>query len=118
MRALLSLALLSCGCAGLIRPRPGVVFEQSSAAFAWRADTETAPREVHGESCRNAIGLPLFLWGGWDLGAWGDAGYRDAVAKAQAQAPGTTLSDVRADVHFVNVLIFRQECLQVTATAR
>jgi hypothetical protein len=119
VRALLLFAL-SCGCAGsAIRPRgPALVFEDSSAPMEWRADMGAAPREVHGESCRNAIGLPLFLWGGWDLGGWGDAGYRDAVAKAQAQAPGKTLSDVRADVHFLNILVFRRECLEVTAAAR
>jgi hypothetical protein len=120
VKALLLSGLLVCGCAGssVLRPRPAIIFEDSSAAFDWRADTGAALREVHGESCRNAIGLPLFLYGGWDLGAWGDAGYRDAVAKAQAQAPGSTLSDVRADVHFINVLIWRQECLEVTAAAK
>jgi len=40
------------------------------------------------------------------------------VAKAQAQAPGKRLSDIRADVRFVNVLVWRQECLQITAAAR
>jgi hypothetical protein len=120
VKALLFGGLLLCGCAGsMIRPRgPALVFEDSSAPHEWRADIESAPREVHGESCRNAVGLPLFLWGGWDLAGWGDAGYRDAVAKAQAQAPGSTLSDVRADVRFLNILVFRQECLQVTAAAR
>ena len=120
MKALLFCGLLFSGCAGsMIRARPpAIVFEDSSAALEWRADTGSAPREVHGESCRSAIGLPLFLWGGWDLGGWGDAGYRDAVAKAQAQAPGSTLSDVRADVRFVNILVWRQECLEVTAAAR
>jgi hypothetical protein len=103
----------------MIRPRTvAVVFEDSSAPFEWRADTGSASREVHGEACRNAVGLPLFLWGGEDLAGWGDAGYRDAVAKAQAQAPGRTLSDVRADVRFVNVLVWRQECIEVTAAAR
>ena len=103
----------------MIRQRPvALIFEDSSAARQWRADTGTAPREVHGESCRNAVGLPLFLWGGPDLAGWGDAGYRDAVAKAQAQAPGSTLSDVRADLHFINILVWRQECLVVTAAAR
>jgi hypothetical protein len=103
----------------MIRPRRlALVFEDSSAAREWRADIGSAPREVHGESCRNAIGLPLFLWGGRDLVGWADAGYRDAVAKAQAQAPGSTLSDIRADVRFVNILIWRQECLEVTAAAR
>jgi len=120
VKALLFSGLLFCGCAGaLMRPRPvAIVFEESSAALEWRADTGAGPREVHGESCRNAIGLPLFLWGGPDLAGWGDAGYRDAVAKAQAQAPGSTLSDVRADVRFINVLVWRQECLEVTAAAR
>jgi hypothetical protein len=112
--------LVVCGCAAsVIRPqRIAIVFEDSSAGMDWRADTLASPREVHGESCRNAIGLPLFIYGGQDLAGWGDAGYRDAVAKAQAQAPGSTLSDVRADVRFVNILIWRQECLEVTAAAR
>ena len=77
-----------------MRPhRVAIVFEDSSAPLEWRADTESAPREVHGESCRNAFGLPLFLWGGWDVAGWGEAGYRDAVAQAQAQAPGSVLSE-------------------------
>ena len=120
MRALLLSALLFYGCAGsVMRPRRvAILFEDSSAALEWRADTGAAPREVHGESCRSAIGLPLFLWGGEDLAGWGDAGYRDAVAKAQAQAPGSTLSDVRADVRFINILVWRKECLEVTAAAR
>jgi hypothetical protein len=120
VKPLLLTALVVCGCAAsVIRPQGiGIVFEDSSAGLEWRADTGASPREVHGESCRNAIGLPLFLYGGSDLAGWGDAGYRDAVAKAQAQAPGSTLSDVRADVRFVNVLIWRQECLEVTAAAR
>ena len=120
MKRLLLCGLLLGGCAGsVMRPhRVAIVFEDSSAPLEWRADTESGPREVRGESCRNAFGLPLFLWGGWDLAGWGDAGYRDAVAKAQAQAPGATLSDVRADVRFVNILIFRKECLEVTAAAR
>jgi hypothetical protein len=102
-----------------MRPyRVALAYEDSSAPFEWRADTGSAPREVHGEACRNAVGLPLFLFGGWDLGGWGDAGYRDAVAKAQAQAPGASLSDVRADVRFVNILVFRRECLEITAAAR
>lgn len=120
MKALLFGLALLIGCAGpMMRPRRvAIVFEDSSAALDWRADTGSAAREVHGEACRSAIGLPLFLWGGSDLAGWGAAGYRDAVAKAQAQAPGMTLSDIRADVRFVNVLVWRQECLEVTAAAR
>ncbi|HYV65354.1 MAG TPA: hypothetical protein VE964_03865 [Myxococcales bacterium] len=120
MKALLFCALFASGCAGaaLIRPRPALVFDDSSAPLAWRADTGSAPREVHGEACRYAVGLPLFLWGGWDLVGWAHDGYREAVAQAQAQAPGSTLSDVRADIRFVNVLVFRKECLEVTAAAR
>jgi hypothetical protein len=120
LRALVISGLLCCGCAGaVIRPRPvAVVFEDSSAALEWRAATGPAQREVHGESCRSAIGLPLFFYGGQDLIGWGDAGYRDAVAKAQAQAPGSALSDVRVDARFVNILIWRQDCLEVTAAAR
>jgi len=103
----------------MLRPRTvGLIFEDSSAPLEWRADIGSAPQEVRGESCRNAIGLPLFLWGGWDLVGWAESGYRDAVAKAQAQAPGKRLSDIRADVRFVNVLVWRQECLQITAAAR
>jgi hypothetical protein len=120
VKALLLCCPLVCACAGsVMRPRPvGLVFEDSSAPLEWRADMGSAPREVHGESCRNAIGLPLFVWGGPDLVGWADSGYRDAVAQAQAQAPGTTLSDIRADVRFVNILVFRRECLEVTAAAR
>ena len=119
MKASAFAALLCCACAeAVIHPRPALVVEESTAPFEWRTDLHGGPTEVRGESCRNAIGLPLFLYGGWDLGAWGESGYRDAVAQAQAQAPGKTLSDVRVDVRFLNVLIFRQECLQITAAAR
>jgi len=48
----------------MLRPRTvGLIFEDSSAPLEWRADMGSAPQEVRGESCRNAIGLPLFLWG-------------------------------------------------------
>jgi hypothetical protein len=113
-------ALLLCGCAGPILRAPqriALFVEDSSAPLEWRADMGPAPREVHGESCRNAVGLPLFIWGGWDLVGWSEAGYRDAVAKAQAEAPGAVLTDIRADVRFVNILVFRRECLEVTAAA-
>ncbi len=120
MKPLLLLAALACGCAGpgMMRPRPALIYEDSAAPLAYRAPVRAQAHDVRGESCRNAIGLPLFLWGGWDLVGWGDGAYRDAVAKAQALAPGETLSDVRADVRFTNVLIWREECVVVTASAR
>jgi hypothetical protein len=120
VKALVVCGVLLSGCAAsVILPRgPGLIFEDSSGPLEWRPDVLSASREVHGESCRNAIGLPLFLFGGWDLVGWSDAGYRDAVAKAQAQAPGATLTDVRADLHSTTILIWRQQCLEVTAAAR
>jgi len=118
VKASILCALFLAGCAG-IRPQPfGVVFEDSSAPLEYRADQDSGQREVTGQACRNAIGLPLFLYGGTDLAGWGEAGYREAVAEAQAKAPGAALSDVRADLRFLNILIFRRECLMVTAAAR
>ncbi len=117
MRALL--LLLLCGCAGAaMRPRPALVVEDSVAPIEWRAPAGPGAREVRGESCRNAIGLPLFFYGGYDLIGWGPEGYAEAVARAQALAPGATLTDVRADVHFTNVLVWREECVVVSASAR
>jgi hypothetical protein len=119
VKALLFCSVLASGCAAaVIRPRPAIVFEDSSAPIAWRADMGAGSREVHGEACRYSIGLPLFLYSGADLVGWSHDGYREAVALAQAQAPGSVLSDVRADLRFVNVLVFRKECLEVTAAAR
>jgi len=110
-------ALLLAGCA-TPQPRVAQIFEDSSFPIAYRAAIGTASREVRGEACRNAFGLPLFLWGGPDLAGWGEAGFRDAIARAQEQAPGTTLSEVRADLHLINILVVRRECVVVTAAAR
>lgn len=120
MKAVLFCTLLVSGCASaVIRPRPALVFDDGSPApLSWRADIGSAPREVLGESCRYAVGLPLFLYGGFDLIGWAQDGYREAVADAQAKAPGRTLSDVRADIRFLNVFVFRKECLEVTAAVR
>jgi len=120
VRALLVCGALLCGCAATsaVRPRPALVFDDSSAGLKWRADVQRGTREVRGESCRNAVGLPLFLWGGYDVVGWAEGGYLEAVAQAQAQAPGATLTDVRVDVRFLNILIFRKECLEVTAAVR
>lgn len=116
MRPLL-LALLLAGCA-TPQPRVAWIFEDSSFPIAYRAPVGTASREVRGEACRNAFGLPLFLFGGPDLAGWGEAGLREAVTRAHEQAPGAALSDVRADLHLINILVVRRECIVVTAAAR
>src|SRR5437764_682622 len=109
MKRILALsAAAACGC----------IYGNVSVPLAYRAAIGTGSREVRGEACRNAFGLPLFLWGGPDLAGWGEAGFRDAIARAQEQAPGTTLSEVRADLHLINILVVRRECVVVTAAAR
>jgi len=110
-------ALLLAGCATQ-QPRVAGIFEDSSFPIAYRAAVGPGSREVRGEACRNAFGLPLFLYGGPDLAGWGEAGFREAVARAQEQAPGAALSDVRADLHLINILVVRRECVVVTAAAR
>jgi hypothetical protein len=114
----LLLAAFLAGCAAMRSPPVALIFEDSSAPLEYRAGTARSEREVQGESCRNSLGLPYFWLGGRDLIGWGDAGYRDAMAKAQEKAPGASLSDVRADLHLINVLVFRRTCLVVTAAAR
>ena len=117
MRALLLLPLLACVPGASLRPRPALVFDDSAAPVEYRAPVKAGSREVRGEACRETLGLPLFLYGGFDAVGWGQEGYRDAVERAQAQAPGQTLTDVSADIHFTNVLIWREECVVVTAAA-
>jgi hypothetical protein len=111
--------VLLAGCAAARPPSQlAAIFEQSEQPFGYRADIGAGAREVRGEACRSAIGLPLFVYGGEDLVGWGEAGYRDAMAQAQAQAPAAALSDVRADLKLLNVLVFRRECIEVVASAR
>ena len=94
-----------------------VVFDDSTTPIAYRADLRAASREVRGSACRNAVAFPLFFFGGTELVGWAEAGYREAMANAQAQAPDALLSDVRADVRLVNVIVFRRQCVEVTAAA-
>jgi len=71
-------------------------------------------REVRGEACQTGIFLPVIR----ASIAWGDGGYRDAILKAQAQAAGASLTDVRADLRVLSILtIFRKQCVIVTAAA-
>ena len=118
MRGLLSaLALLAAGCLPrLTFPQPpGVIFEDSSGPLLYRGDVRRGTREVRGESCRQGLVFPTpFATLSAD---WGEAGYREALGKASEAAQGAPLSDVRADLHLIGILIWREECLVVTAQA-
>jgi hypothetical protein len=118
MRPLLTaLALLAAGCLPrLTFPQPpGVIFEDSSGPLLYRGDVRRGTREVRGESCRQGFVVPApFATVSID---WGDAGYREALRKASEVAQGAPLSDVRADLHLTGILIWRKECLVVTAQA-
>jgi hypothetical protein len=118
MRALLAaVALLAAGCLPrLTFPQPpGVIFEDSSGPLLYRGDVRRGTREVRGESCRRGLVVPTpFVTLSAD---WGEAGYREALGKASEEARGAPLSDVRADLHWFGILIWREECLVVTAQA-
>lgn len=83
-------------------------------------------RQVKGEACLDAIALPLgylvplFTGSGSpipSLGvAWGDGGFRRALADAKASAPEGHLYDVRADMHTRSILgVWIHHCLEVHA---
>ena len=118
MRSLLTaIALLAVGCLPrLAFPQPtGIIFEDSSGPLLYRADIGRGAREVRGESCRHGFVFPLTS-GALSID-WGEAGYREAIRKASDAARGAPLSDVRADLHLTGILIWREECLVVTAQA-
>ena len=117
MKAALLLLLATACATARPPPRLAAVFEDSEQPGEYRADLGPGTREVRGEACRTAIGLPMFVYSGMDLVGWGPGGYRDALAAAQAQAPGATLSDVRADLHLLNIAVYRRECVEITASA-
>jgi hypothetical protein len=116
-----ALALLLCvacaGCAGPGMGRalvPGTIYADVAAPLEYRAGTQRGAREVRGEACQ----IGLFLPGTPASVSWGDGGLREAVQQAQAQAPGASLTDVRADLRVLSVLlIFRRQCVVVTAAA-
>jgi hypothetical protein len=118
MRALFTaIALLAAGCLPrLTFPQPpGVIFEDSSGPLLYRGEVRRGTREVRGESCRQGLVFPTpFATLSVD---WGEGGYREALRKASAEAQGAPLSDVRADLHLIGILIWREECLVVTAQA-
>lgn len=118
MRPLIAvIALLATGCLPkLTFPQPpGVIFEESSGPLLYRGDVAGGTREVRGESCRQGLALPV---PSAVLSVdWGEAGYRDALRKASEAAHHAPLSDVRADLRQRGILIWREECLVVTAIA-
>ena len=119
MRPLLAaLALLSAGCLPrLTFPQPaGVIFEDSTGPLLYRGDVRGGTREVRGEACRQGFALPVTS--STVSIDWGEAGYRDALRKASEAAHGAPLSDVRADLHQTGILLWREECLVITAQAR
>ena len=113
----LALLLLCAACAAPGFGRvlgPATVYEDVSAPLEYRADVRGGAREVRGAACQTGIFIPTVPLSA----AWGDGGYRDAVARAQAQAPRAALTDVRADLHVVSILtILRRQCVVVTAAA-
>lgn len=113
----IALALFAAGCLPrLTFPQPpGVIFEDAAGPLLYRGDVRRGTREVHGESCRQGLVVPS-PWATFSVD-WGDAGYREALAKASNEADGAPLSDVRADLHLTGILIWRKECLVVTAQA-
>src|SRR2546428_507253 len=101
------LAVMGCAVAGCI-------YADVKTPLAYRAPTAVEAKaagaaDVEGTACNQAV---------LGLVAWGDGGYAAAVADAKARSGATTLSDVRADVRFINILVWRKECLEVTAAAR
>src|SRR5437763_919924 len=101
------LAVVACAVAGCI-------YADVKTPLAYRAPTAveakaTGAANVEGTACNQA-----------ELGwvAWGDAGYAPAVADAKTRSGATELADIRADTTGLNILIFRRECLMVTAAAR
>src|SRR5438105_1449516 len=92
----------------------GCIYADVKAPLAYRAATAveakaTGAAAVEGIACNKAV---------LGLAGWAERGVREAVRDAQSQAPGATPSDLRADVRFVNIVIFRRECIEVTAAAR
>ncbi|MBI5549108.1 MAG: hypothetical protein HY901_34925 [Deltaproteobacteria bacterium] len=84
-------------------------------------------RRVQGRACQSGVQLPLgFVFSLWDIeggavaglnAAWGEGGFRAAMASAQAQAPDALLYDVRADLKIVSVLsVWHRQCVVVTAS--
>jgi hypothetical protein len=136
-RALAGAGVALAGCAFPQAPLPsvdGTLVNVSTGAMQYRSplprDVQGAAHveETHGESCLVSLSFPpqppaLFLGSGlvvseipWSslMAIAGDDGYRRAVAQARDRAGGSTLFDVRADLHTTSVLgLFRRDCIEV-----
>jgi hypothetical protein len=62
---------------------PATVYEDVSAPLEYRADLARGGREVRGEACQMGIFLPVIQ----ASIAWGEGGYRDAVALPRQRHP-------------------------------
>lgn len=136
-------AVLLTGCAAMGGAGGGpmqfsgvTVYQDSEGPLSYRAPTgadvgEARPlAQVQGKACQYGLTIPfgpLVAIGGTggDLAGavggasagWGEGGYREALAQAEARAAGGRLFDVRADLNVVSILgIWREECVVVTAS--
>lgn len=140
--ATLLAALLASGCAGMsagggpMQFSGVTVYQDSEGALDYHAPAgadvgKALPvAQVQGKACQYGITIPfgpLVAIGGTGgdiagaLGGasagWGEGGYREAIAQAEAKAGGGRLFDVRADMNVVSILgIWREECVVVTAS--
>lgn len=103
----------------LLQLRPLVVYQGTTGPMSQRfsapqpGDAKTPPVEVQGEDCQSGLTLLYLAFG------WGEGGYEKAYARAQSNAHGKDLYDVRADLHRTQVLgIWQQDCTCITASVR
>jgi hypothetical protein len=95
------------------------------------AHAHLSGREVRGEACQTKVSFPPvyddpFLGSEavlsqipWDSAnvAFGNSGYRKALARAKETAGNAALFDVRADTHTTSVLgIWTRQCTEVVAS--
>lgn len=100
---------------------PLAVLQNATGPLSFSPPTDAAAlrnaREVHGESCRIGVQLPLPAPNFW-LISWGNGGYVEAMRDLQNQAPGMDLYDVRVDLnHMLILFLYREDCLRITAQA-
>lgn len=132
-------ALIVVGCMPPYVANPGVtkdgtLYQGSTGPLSYQAPTlidARAPlREVTAQACQYALVVPLPVGGVTvpnngassldvlQLGVgWGDGGFARAMAKAEEDAGGDVLVDVRVDRHFSTVLwVYRRDCVEIHAS--